>query len=67
MGQGFDFDLRETGLSRLPGYFTLDRMGFALVSTESRLRFALGDRLRVQVARADPVEAKIDLELVERL
>ena len=54
-------------VSRLPGYFVPDALGFALVSAESRLRFALGDRLRVQIARADPVEAKIDLEWLERL
>ena len=54
-------------VSRLPGYFTPDALGFALVARDSRLRFSLGDRLRVRIDRADPVEARIDLDLLERL
>jgi ribonuclease R len=54
-------------VSRLPGYFTPDAMGFALVSHETGLRFGLGDRLLVKISRADPIEGRIDFDLVERL
>ncbi|TVR58749.1 MAG: ribonuclease R [Gemmatimonadales bacterium] len=40
---------------------------YALVGERSRRRFRLGDRVRVQVVRADKEERQVDFKLLERL
>ena len=50
-------------VSRLPGYFELEEGGRALVGPGRR--YALGDRVEVEIAAADPVSARIDFELLE--
>lgn len=40
---------------------------YALVGERSRRRFQLGDRVRVQVVRADKEERQVDFKLLERL
>jgi ribonuclease R len=50
-------------ISNLPGYFSLDAHETALVARRSRLRFGLGDRLRVQVDRVDQLKAHINFSI----
>ena len=50
-------------VSRLPDHYELDPSERALVSATGR--YSLGDGLRVRVAAADPVAARIDLEPLE--
>jgi len=48
-------------------YFNFDEVRQMLIGERTGLRMALGDRLRVRVARVDLDERKIDFELVEHL
>ncbi|MEM7411888.1 MAG: VacB/RNase II family 3'-5' exoribonuclease [Myxococcota bacterium] len=50
-------------VSRLPDHYELDASGRALQSATGR--YALGDRVRVRVAGADPVLARVDFELLD--
>ena len=47
-------------------YFHFDPMKFQLVGERSGRKFALGDRLRVQVAAVKLADAKIDFELCDK-
>lgn len=46
-------------------YYEFHEVEYALVGSRRGRRFRLGDRVRVQVARTDKVERKIDFHLVE--
>jgi ribonuclease R len=48
-------------------YYHFVQEAYALVGERTRRRFRLGDRLRVQVVRADKEERQIDFRLVEAL
>lgn len=55
-------------VTALPGdYYNFDAAKQRLVGERTRKSFRLGDRLRVQVARVDLDERKIDFELIESL
>ncbi|MGI9591579.1 MAG: S1 RNA-binding domain-containing protein [Myxococcota bacterium] len=51
-------------VSRLRGHYELEESGKALVGPGRR--YALGDRVEVEIAASDPVAGRIDFELVER-
>ena len=63
--------LHVTGLihvTQLPeDYYHFDDVHLTLTGDNTRLAFGLGDRLRVQLARVDVDERKIDFELLESL
>ena len=42
-----------------------EEQGFALRSSDSDTRYALGDRVRVKVAKADAEKGQIDFDLIE--
>ena len=49
-----------------PGeYMIYEEQGFALRSSDSDTRYALGDRVRVKVAKADAEKGQIDFDLIE--
>jgi ribonuclease R len=50
-------------VSSLPGFFSLDERETALVARRSRMRFELGDRLRVRVDGVDQLKAYINFSL----
>ncbi len=47
-------------------YFHFHEADRTLVGERTRLRFSIGDELRVRLVRVDPAERKIDFELVQR-
>ena len=52
-------------VSNLPGeYYHFDQASQTLVGDRSGVTFGLGDLVTVQVARVDPEERKVDLELI---
>jgi ribonuclease R len=48
-------------------YYRFVEEAYSLVGERNKIRFRLGDRVRVQVARADKEDRQIDFRLLERL
>ncbi len=72
IGAGMFVELENTvegmiAFATLDDYFEYDEEGFYARGRQTGETFHVGDRLRVQVARADPVSRRIDFRLLERV